>query len=145
MIVKVCGMRQPENIRAVEQAGADWIGLICYDRSPRFVSSVPSYLPKYSKRIGVFVNEDYAGITHRAHELSLDYLHLSYVKSCMKKVSDLSRLSPFEKHPIWSVPMHMLLTVIISFSTLPVMDMEVQDNHSTGVYWKITKVTLLSS
>ena len=35
----------------------------------------------------------------------------------MKKVSDLSRLSPFEKHPIWSVPMHMLLTVIISFST----------------------------
>ena len=76
MIVKVCGMRQPENIRAVEQAGADWIGLICYDRSPRFVSSVPSYLPKHSKRIGVFVNEDYAGITHRAHELSLDYLQL---------------------------------------------------------------------
>ena len=52
----------------------------------------------------------------------------------MKKVSDLSRLSPFEKHPTWSVPMHMLLTVIISFSTLPVMDMEVQDNLSTGVY-----------
>lgn len=151
MIVKVCGMRQPENIRAVEQAGADWIGLICYDRSPRFVSSVPSYLPKHSKRIGVFVNEDYAGITHRAHELSLDYLQLhsketpELCKSCMKKVSDLSRLSPFEKHPIWSVPMHMLLTVIISFSTLPVMDMEVQDNLSTGVYWEITKVTLLSS
>ena len=76
MIVKVCGMRQPENIRAVEQAGADWIGLICYDRSPRFVSSVPSYLPQHSKRIGVFVNEDYAGITHRAHELSLDYQQL---------------------------------------------------------------------
>ena len=76
MIVKVCGMRQPENIRAVEQAGADWIGLICYDRSPRFVSSVPSYLPQHSKRIGVFVNEDYAGITHRAHELSLYYLQL---------------------------------------------------------------------
>ena len=60
----------------MEQAGANWIGLICYDRSPRFVSSVPSYLPQHSKRIGVFVNEDYAGITHRAHELSLDYLQL---------------------------------------------------------------------
>lgn len=35
-----------------------------------------SYLPQHSKRIGVFVNEDYAGITHRAHELSLDYLQL---------------------------------------------------------------------
>ena len=138
MIVKVCGMRQPENIRAVEQAGADWIGLICYDRSPRFVSSVPSYLPQHSKRIGVFVNEDYACNC-------MAKKHLSYVKSCMKKVSDLSRLSPFEKHPIWSVPMHMLLTVIISFSILPVTDMEVQDNLSTGVYWEITKVTLLSS
>lgn len=76
MIVKVCGMRQPENIRDVEQAGADWMGFICYDRSPRFVSSIPSYLPQQSKRVGVFVNEDYAGITHRAHELSLDYLQL---------------------------------------------------------------------
>ena len=28
MIVKVCGMREPENIRAIEQAGADWMGFI---------------------------------------------------------------------------------------------------------------------
>ena len=135
MIVKVCGMRQPENIRAVEQAGANWIGLICYDRSPRFVSSVPSYLPQHSKRIGVFVNEDYAGITHRAHELSLDYLQLHGKETpelCKKLHEEGFRLI-------------MLLTVIISFSTLPVMDMEVQDNLSTGVYWEITKVTLLSS
>ena len=25
MIVKVCGMREPNNIRAVEQSGADWM------------------------------------------------------------------------------------------------------------------------
>ena len=34
MIVKVCGMRQPENIRAVEQAGANWIGLISSTVAP---------------------------------------------------------------------------------------------------------------
>lgn len=48
MIVKVCGMRQPENIREVERAGADWMGFICYQRSPRFVPSTPLYLPVQS-------------------------------------------------------------------------------------------------
>lgn len=76
MIVKVCGMRQPENIREVERAGADWMGFICYQRSPRFVSSTPFYLPVQSKRIGVFVNADYETIITRASELRLDYLQL---------------------------------------------------------------------
>lgn len=30
MIIKVCGMREPENIRAIEQAGADWMGFIFF-------------------------------------------------------------------------------------------------------------------
>lgn len=42
MIIKVCGMREPDNIRAVEQLGTDWMGFILYDRSPRFVSRTPS-------------------------------------------------------------------------------------------------------
>lgn len=45
MIVKVCGMRDAENIRQVEQAGADWMGFIDYERSPRYVEGVPEYLP----------------------------------------------------------------------------------------------------
>ena len=40
MIIKVCGMREAENIRAVEQAGADWIGFIFYKESPRYVSQI---------------------------------------------------------------------------------------------------------
>lgn len=27
-LIKVCGMRNAENIRAVEQAGPDWMGFI---------------------------------------------------------------------------------------------------------------------
>lgn len=76
MIVKVCGMRHPDNIREVEKTGTDWMGFICYERSPRFVSSAPAYLPVRSKRIGVFVNADYQTITTRARELKLDYLQL---------------------------------------------------------------------
>jgi phosphoribosylanthranilate isomerase len=56
MIVKVCGMREAENIRQVEQTGADWMGFIDYEGSPRYVPGVPEYLPETVQKVGVFVN-----------------------------------------------------------------------------------------
>ena len=56
MIIKVCGMREADNIREVEQCGADWMGFICYHRSPRYVESVPHFMPQRAMRVGVFVN-----------------------------------------------------------------------------------------
>lgn len=56
MIIKVCGLREAGNIRAVEAAGADWFGFIFYPRSPRYVDVPPAYLPGRGKRVGVFVN-----------------------------------------------------------------------------------------
>lgn len=56
MIVKVCGMREPDNIRRVEQAGPDWMGFIFFPHSSRYVSCRPAYLPEQCKRVGVFVN-----------------------------------------------------------------------------------------
>ena len=40
MIIKVCGMREPENIRAIEQLDIDWMGFIFYPPSSRHVSEV---------------------------------------------------------------------------------------------------------
>lgn len=76
MMVKVCGMREPENIRAVEQEGVDWIGFIFYPGSPRFVNRVPDYLPANAKRVGVFVNEDPEVIRGRIEEYGLDLVQL---------------------------------------------------------------------
>ena len=42
MIVKVCGMREPDNIRRVEQAGPDWMGFIFFPHSSRYVSGLPA-------------------------------------------------------------------------------------------------------
>ena len=65
MIIKVCGMREAENIREVEQCGADWMGFICYSRSPRYVESVPHFMPQRAMRVGVFVIATYSisGVT----------------------------------------------------------------------------------
>lgn len=56
MIIKVCGMRDAANIRAVEAAGPDWMGFIFYPKSKRYAGcQKPQYLPA-CKRVGVFVN-----------------------------------------------------------------------------------------
>lgn len=70
-------MRDPENIRAVENLGIDWMGFIFYPKSPRAVKEVPEYLPKNTERVGVFVNETKEKIleTARAFNLSLIQLH----------------------------------------------------------------------
>ena len=36
MIIKVCGMRDSRNIQEVSALAVNWIGLIFYERSPRF-------------------------------------------------------------------------------------------------------------
>ncbi|QRX64840.1 phosphoribosylanthranilate isomerase [Dysgonomonadaceae bacterium zrk40] len=57
MLIKICGMRDAENIRAVEQLGVDWMGFIFYPGSSRYVGEKLSYAPEKVKRVGVFVNE----------------------------------------------------------------------------------------
>lgn len=76
MIVKVCGMREPHNIRAVESAGADWMGFILYPRSPRYVDRRPDCLPVRARRIGVFVDAAATEIAVRTEEFGLHAVQL---------------------------------------------------------------------
>ena len=57
LIIKVCGMREASNIRDIEALGIDWLGLIFWPKSSRYVSERPDYLPRNAKRVGVFVDE----------------------------------------------------------------------------------------
>ena len=61
MEIKVCGMRDLENIqRLVSEVNPDWMGLIFYPRSPRFVAVGKAEGLKEIpvKKVGVFVNEN---------------------------------------------------------------------------------------
>lgn len=76
MMVKVCGMRDPENIRAVEALGVDLMGFIFYPPSPRFVGDkAPSYLPGCT-RVGVFVNEPEDAVLRRCEEFGISTVQL---------------------------------------------------------------------
>ena len=75
-IIKVCGMRETENIREVEALGIDWLGMIFWPKSKRYVSEKPAYLPQKCKRVGVFVNATPANIQLRQEKFGFDLIQL---------------------------------------------------------------------
>ena len=92
MIIKVCGMRDPENIREVEGLGVDWMGFIFFAGSPRRISVESgkmkgesekilknfqlSTLNSQLKKVGVFVNATLEEMMETATAFRLDYLQL---------------------------------------------------------------------
>ena len=80
MKIKVCGLRDAENIKAVAALGPDYIGLIRYDRSPRYVSNLDEAgleaLPKAILKTGVFVNESAESIQQLIDKYGLNAIQL---------------------------------------------------------------------
>lgn len=80
MLIKVCGLREPENIRAVAALAVDWMGFIFYPRSPRYVlldkERVEAIRSCSRKKVGVFVDAPLEQMMQVAGELELDYLQL---------------------------------------------------------------------
>lgn len=93
MIVKVCGMREGNNIYSVETAGADLMGFICWPESKRNVSVRPSYLPS-CPRVGIFVHPTIEQVLAAHEMLSLDYvqLHGNECASLCKSIKDAAGL-----------------------------------------------------
>ena len=75
-IIKVCGMRDTENIRAVDGLPVDLMGFIFWPKSSRYVSERPSYLPTKCKRVGVFVDATIDDIKQKIEEYRLDFVQL---------------------------------------------------------------------
>lgn len=76
MKIKVCGMREPDNIRSVEALGIDLMGFIFWPGSSRYVSHRPDYLPTGCKRVGVFVDAPIEDVRRHIREYALDAVQL---------------------------------------------------------------------
>lgn len=79
-VIKICGMKFPENITTVAALHPDFMGFIFYPKSPRYAEPLHietlNSLPKSIKKIGVFVNENMENILTIAHKYNLDGLQL---------------------------------------------------------------------
>ena len=77
--LKVCGMRDPENMIAVAALRPDYMGFIFYRNSKRAVPvdfQIPKDFPSGIKRVGVFVNQSTSTILSLVGKFSLDYVQL---------------------------------------------------------------------
>ena len=79
-IIKVCGMREPGNIREVESLEIDLLGFIFYPGSSRYVGdsceSADAIRGCTKPKVGVFVNEPIEIILERAARCRLDLIQL---------------------------------------------------------------------
>ncbi|MBL1407863.1 phosphoribosylanthranilate isomerase [Sphingobacterium faecale] len=75
--IKVCGMRDVDNIRQLVQLPIDYIGFIFYPKSPRFVQDqAPPINAADIKKVGVFVNSTFSEIMDKVHTHQLDAVQL---------------------------------------------------------------------
>ncbi|HEY3429730.1 MAG TPA: phosphoribosylanthranilate isomerase, partial [Cyclobacteriaceae bacterium] len=73
--LKICGMREPDNIQAVAELQPDFMGFIFYNGSPRCVTEdfkLRVGLQPSIKKVGVFVNHTFKEIGKLAKKHSLD-------------------------------------------------------------------------
>ena len=80
MIVKVCGLREEENISEICTSDVQMIGLNFYPLSSRFISAYDEEaiqaIPNYIKKAGVFVNADATFVKDKIETYGLDYVQL---------------------------------------------------------------------
>jgi len=77
--IKICGMRDRENILKVASLGPHYLGFIFYPESPRYVGGdfrMPVSLPLSIRRVGVFVNASSQEILQKTKSVGLDFIQL---------------------------------------------------------------------
>lgn len=80
MLIKVCGMREPQNVADLLALQPNFMGMIFYPKSSRYVAE-PQQIAQMThatqtKLVGVFVNEPFESIAQKVTDLQLDYVQL---------------------------------------------------------------------
>ncbi|HEY4325814.1 MAG TPA: phosphoribosylanthranilate isomerase [Mucilaginibacter sp.] len=80
MKIKICGLKDPGNIKAVSALEPDYMGFICYGPSPRFVSEVSleslKDIPDSIFKTAVFVNESTERINNLIDQYNFNAIQL---------------------------------------------------------------------
>lgn len=94
--LKICGLKHKTNLFDVVETGVDYVGMIFYEKSPRFVldSLYPEdvwFLSDEVEKIGVFVNASFDEIKKYAklYQLNLIQLHGNETPEVCKQLQDL--------------------------------------------------------
>ena len=115
MKLKVCGMRETKNIKALASLQPDYMGFIFWETSKRYCATIPSDIPKAIKKVGVFVDETTEQIKAKIKLFGLDAVQLhgdESTKQCAALLNlcevikafrispdfDFKQLAPYQDH-----------------------------------------------
>lgn len=81
LIVKICGLRTPPAVEAAVRAGADMVGFVFFEKSPRNVSpaqaaALAKRVPAHVRKVALLVDADDARIDTVVAALGLDLIQL---------------------------------------------------------------------
>lgn len=144
MIVKICGLRQPDHALAAVDAGADWLGLV-FAPSRRRVTAVEAAAIAAAVRshqrgavvrlVGLFVNEKLATIQQMVLAGDLDYVQLSgdeapdMAQQLARPLIKSLRLTGDAFEAAWLAHADMAIANKACFRVLPLIDA-----HVPGTY-----------
>ncbi len=79
--VKICGLSDPESVDAAIESGADYLGFVFFENSPRHVAAghvavLTEDIPDDIFKVGLFVNPTDDALDQVLSHLRLDYLQL---------------------------------------------------------------------
>lgn len=105
--VKICGLSEPETLTAAIESGADFVGLVFYEPSPRHVEiEVAAYLakqiPETVEAVGLFVNPSDEYLTQVLNDvpLTMIQLHGSETPERVREVKEKFKLPVMKAIPI---------------------------------------------
>ncbi|NIR52132.1 phosphoribosylanthranilate isomerase, partial [candidate division KSB1 bacterium] len=86
LFVKICGITRLEDALLAAELGADAIGFVFFEKSPRYISletarHISDNLPSHVARVGVFVNPDPTQVEQACSVANLNALQLHGVLS----------------------------------------------------------------
>ncbi|MGD7070113.1 phosphoribosylanthranilate isomerase [Acetobacter sp. AAB5] len=79
--VKICGITEEAGLEACMKYGADWVGFVFFERSPRYINALrakalAARVTGSIKKVGLFVRPDDADLERVLDQVDLDILQL---------------------------------------------------------------------
>lgn len=104
--VKICGLKDSENLHTAIDAGADFIGMVFFEKSPRNVdyhtaANLRQLVPAHVKAVGLFVNPTDEDLQKYAVGLNLDVIQL-HGDETPERVGEIKRI--FERAVMKAIP-----------------------------------------
>lgn len=115
--VKICGITSYEDARAAVDAGADALGFVFFDKSPRYVNpmtvaNIIAKIPPFIQTVGLFVNEEIEQVNWTADYCGLDLVQLhgdETPEDCLEvkrrvikafRMKNIVSIEPLEKYQV---------------------------------------------